>query len=101
MQQILYKDAVYDVLWYNVLTQAYRSDKWTGYVTVPPGATGASFRNMLRTTYIDLKPRTVAAAKSGGGSTGVIVGVVVAAAVVLGVAVVLVRRRRPQQVEAE
>jgi peptide/nickel transport system substrate-binding protein len=101
MQQILYKDAVYDVLWYNVLIQAYRSDKWTGYVTVPPGGKGAPFRNMLRTTYIDLKPRASAAAKSGGSSTGVIFGVVVAAVVVVGVALVLVRRRRPQQVEAE
>jgi peptide/nickel transport system substrate-binding protein len=97
----LYKDAVYDVLWYNVLIQAYRSDKWTGYVTVPPGGKGAPFRDMLRTTYIDLKPRTAAVATSGGSSTGVIFGVVVAAVVVLGVAVVLVRRRRPQQVEAE
>ena len=101
MQQILYKDAVYDVLWYNVLIQAYRSDRWSGYVTVPPGAKGAPFRNMLRTTYIDLKPRTATVTGSGGGSTGVIVGVVVAAVVVIGVVVVLMRRRQPRQVEAE
>ena len=101
MQQILYRDAVYDVLWYNVLIQAYRTDKWTGYETVPPGAAGAPFRNMLRTSYIDLKPKTVAATESGGSSTGVIVGVVVAVVVVIGIVVLLLRRRRPQEAEVE
>jgi len=99
MQQILYHDAVYDVLWYNVLIQAYRTDKWTGYATVPASAGGAPFRNMLRTTYVDLKPKAAAAAKSGGSSTGLIVGIVIAVLVVLGIVLLLRRRRRPAAVE--
>ena len=45
MQQILYRDAPYVILWYNVNVQAYRTDTWTGYVSVPPGsAPGAALR---------------------------------------------------------
>ena len=46
MQQILYRDSPYSILWYNVLVQAYRTDKWTGYSHVPKGNEGAVFRNM-------------------------------------------------------
>jgi peptide/nickel transport system substrate-binding protein len=103
MQQIIYHDAPYVILWYNVNVQAYRTDTWTGYVSVPPGsAPGAALRNMLRTTYIDLKPKAVATASSGGGSsTGTIVAVVIVAIVVIGVVVLLVVRRRSRTVETE
>ena len=101
MQQILYQDAPYDVLWYNVLIQAFRTDRWTGYTLVPPGQGGAPLRNMLRDTYVDLKPKTAAAAESGGSSTGVIIGIIVAAVVVIGIVVLFVRRRRPQRAEVE
>jgi peptide/nickel transport system substrate-binding protein len=99
MQQILYNDSPYSVLWYNTLVQAYRTDTWTGYSSVPKGGDGAAFRNMLRDTYVNLKPVAAATdtAKSGG-NTGVIVAVVVAVVVIAVVAVVLVRRR-PKSVE--
>ena len=61
MQQILYRDSPYSILWYNVNVQAFRTDRWTGYSSVPTGGDGAAFRNMLRTTYVDLKPETAAA----------------------------------------
>ena len=35
MQQILYRDSPYIILWYNVNLQAYRTDRWTGYDYVP------------------------------------------------------------------
>jgi peptide/nickel transport system substrate-binding protein len=100
MQQILYRDSPYAILWYNVNIQAFRTDTWTGYSSVPPGGNGAAFRNMLRTTYIDLKPKTGSTAQSSGVKTGVIVGVV-AAVLIAAVLVMLVRRRKPQRVESD
>jgi len=102
MQQILYRDAPYVILWYNVNVQAYRTDTWTGYVSVPPGsAPGAALRNMLRTTYVDLKPKAAATAASGGSSTTTMVAVVVAAIVVIVIVAVIVVRRRSRTVETE
>ena len=76
MQQILYTDSPYSILWYNVLIQAYRTDTWTGYSHVPQGNDGAAFRNMLRDTYVDLKPvaATTETTSTGSSNTGVIVG---------------------------
>ncbi len=51
MQEILYADSPYSMLWYNTLVQAFRTDTWTGYSHVPKGPDGAAFRNMLRDTY--------------------------------------------------
>jgi peptide/nickel transport system substrate-binding protein len=100
MQQILYKDSPYAILWYNTNIQAFRTDRWTGYSSVPPGGHGAALRNMLRMSYIDLKPRTAATTQSGRGAAGVIVAVV-AAAVIVVVAVIFLLRRRPKSVELE
>ena len=101
MQQILYRDSPYSILWYNVLVQAYRTDKWTGYSHVPKGNEGAVFRNMLRTTYIDLKPVAAGATSSTGSNTGTIVAVVLAFIVVIGIVIFVVMRRRPKSVESE
>ena len=101
MQQILYQGSPYAILWYNVNIQAFRTDRWTGYSSVPPGGQGAALRNMLRMTYIDLKPRTASAAQGGGISAGPIVAIVVIVAAAAVAVVVLVRRRRPQGVEIE
>ena len=101
MQQILYRDSPYSILWYNVLVQAYRTDKWTGYSHVPVGADGAPFRNMLKTTYIDLRPVAAATTTSGGSNTGTIVAIVLAVVVVIGIIVLVVMRRRPKSVETE
>ena len=100
MQQILYKDSPYAILWYNTNIQAFRTDRWTGYSSVPPGGHGAALRNMLRTTYIDLKPVTASTTKSGSSGAVVII-VVVAVAVIAVVVIALLRRRRPQTVEIE
>jgi peptide/nickel transport system substrate-binding protein len=100
MQQILYKDSPYAILWYNTNIQAFRTDKWTGYSSVPPGGHGAALRNMLRTTYVDLKPRTASTTQSGGGGAVVIIAIL-AAAVIAVVAVTLLLRRRPRSVELE
>ena len=100
MQEILYRESPYVILWYNTNVQAFNTAKWTGYSSVPSGGDGAAFRNMLRTTYIDLKPVTAAATtEESGGSTGVIVAVVIAVVVIVVIVVVVLLRRRPRSVE--
>jgi peptide/nickel transport system substrate-binding protein len=99
MQQTLYEQDPYIILWYNVDSQAYRTNKWTGWELVPK-STGRPVWTFLRGTYINLKP-VVAQSKTGGGiSGGAIAGIVVAVVVVCGAVVfVLIRRRRPQSEE--
>ena len=93
MQQILYEQQPYNVLWYNVNLQAWRTDRFTGWHLVPANA-GAPMWNFMRTTYIDLKPASAAAAQGGGSSSAWIWVVVVVAAVVVAVVAILMRRRR-------
>ena len=99
MQQILYRDNPYIVLWYNVNLQAFRTDKWTGYGTVPV-KDGAPFFNLTRATYLDLKPRVAgAAAVESGASSWVYVLAAAAAAAIAVVVVAVIVRRRPRAVE--
>ena len=98
MQAILYRDAPYVILWYNVNLQAFRTDRWTGYGAVP-GKDGAPFFNLTRATYQDLRPRVagaVAAPDAGLPWVYVLAG---AAALATLVIVVVVVRRRPRAVE--
>ena len=66
---------------------------------MPKGEDGAAFRNMLRDTYVNLKPvvATESAAESGGSNTGLIVGIVVAVVVVIAIVAVVLMRRKPQE----
>ena len=99
MQQILYRDTPYDVLWYNINLQAYRTDKWSGYGLVPTGGGGAPFFNLTRATYQDLTAQAVSTADEGGSSSTALIVVIVAAVVVAGVVVWLVRRPKKTEVE--
>ena len=95
VQQFLYKESPYLVLWYNVNLEAYRADRWTGWHLVPP-KNGGPIWNLMRTTYIDLKPATAAVEEEAGGSPAWIwIFVATVAVAVVAVAVVLLRRRRP------
>jgi peptide/nickel transport system substrate-binding protein len=97
-QQYLYDQAPYVVLFYYVDTQAFRSDRWTGWTYAPPGK-GGVIRNFMRTTYLDLKPVSGTAAKSShAGLIAALVVAVIAAAVVIAV---VARRRRPRHVEEQ
>ena len=97
MQQILYDQAPYIALWYNVDCEAYRTDRWTGYQLVPPN-NGRPVWTFLRGTYIGVKPKAAESTAAGGLSAGAIAGIVVAV-VVVGLVVWLVLRRRPKSVE--
>ena len=97
LQAILYRDTPYAILWYNVNLQAFRTDEWTGYETVPIDD-GAPFFNLTRDTYLDLKPRAAGVAPVEKGRTPWVFALV-AAAVIAVVVVVVVVWRRPKAVE--
>ena len=99
MQQILYQQAPYIILWYNVDSEAYRIDKWTGWELVPK-TTGRPVMTFLRGTYINARPVVAEAEASSGMGGGAIAGIVVAVVVVCGIVLfILLRRRRPQSEE--
>lgn len=48
MQKIFYNDGGYIILWYQDKLQAYRTDKWTGWVNCPGGVIyGVTYENYL------------------------------------------------------
>ncbi|HJW74298.1 MAG TPA: ABC transporter substrate-binding protein [Thermoleophilia bacterium] len=96
MQQFLYRESPYLVLWYNVNLEAFRADKWTGWAQVPPEV-GGPIWNFSRDTYIDLGPVTAAAVggqEAGGTSVWLWLAIVAAVIIVVWIVVTLVRRRR-------
>jgi peptide/nickel transport system substrate-binding protein len=92
-----YESAVYDVLYTYPDLQAYRKDKFTGWIQQPEKTGPVIFSN-TSPTYANLKP-VVAAAKTdsgddgGGGSGATIAIIVVVALAVAGGALWLMRRR--------
>ncbi len=96
MQQIIYDDRPELVLWYDNYLQAYRSDRWTGFVKQPEQGNGTILFQYGH--YSDLNIRPIAgapAASSGGVPAWVwIVGAVVVAAIV---GLVVLRRRREEE----
>jgi len=93
MQKLLYEEAPYIVLWYNLDCQAYRTDTWTSYQLVPKD-NGRPVWTFLRGTYMNVKPVTATAETGGGLSGGAIAGIIIAAVVVVGIVVWLILRRR-------
>jgi peptide/nickel transport system substrate-binding protein len=96
MQKVLYRDDPYIVLWYNVNLQAFRTDRWSGYVMAPAGD-GAPFWNQLRSTYISLRP--VRAASPAPEASRAWVWGIVAGGVAIAAAGFIVLRRRPKATE--
>jgi peptide/nickel transport system substrate-binding protein len=99
MQQILYDDRPELVLWYDNYLQAYRSDKWTGFVKQPTDGGSVLFQYGH---YSDLQIQPISAAGPGAGPSGddgiqPIVWVVLVAAVVVIAAIVITRRRRSEE----
>jgi peptide/nickel transport system substrate-binding protein len=96
MQKVLYRDDPYIVLWYNVNLQAFRTDRWAGYVPAP-GGDGAPFWNQLRATYISLRP--VQAPRPAPEASRAWVWGLVAGGVAIAAVGFAVLRRRPKTTE--
>ena len=121
MQQILYDDVAYVVTFYYDNLEAYRSDRFTGFVGQPEGTGSLTFQYGTY-TYENVTPisdeggatdeptaapspgatdeagnETAAEETSGGSNTGLIIGLVIAALVIVGLVIVLVRMRSKSQ----
>lgn len=121
MQQILYDQVAYVVTYYYDNLEAYRSDRFTGFVGQPEGSGSLTFQYGTY-TYENVTPisddggatdeptaapspgateeaggETATEETSGGSNTGLIVGLVIAALVIVGLVVVLVRMRSKSQ----
>lgn len=116
MQQILYDQVAYVVTYYYDNLEAYRSDRFTGFVGQPEGSGSLLFQYGTY-TYENVEPisdesgssesaapspgasesadsgGSAAEETSGGSSTGLIIGLVIAALVIIGLVVALVRMR--------
>jgi peptide/nickel transport system substrate-binding protein len=95
MQQIMYDDAPYAVLYYPKYLTAYNSDKWEGWVPYPGEEGLVVLQNDNIDTYVQVHPKTATTdTGSGSSNTVLIIGIVIAAVVVIAVVVLLLRRPR-------
>src|SRR5262245_31544516 len=113
MQQMLYNDDAYNVLYYYNDVQAYRSDKFTGFAPSPDKPNGLYlYQEIQWWSYRCIRPvgsspsltdrnigcdheiGAVAAAPASSGVNGGLIGGIAAAVVVVGAGVWLVSRRR-------
>jgi peptide/nickel transport system substrate-binding protein len=93
MLRTFYDSATYNVLTYEGDLQAYRTDRFEGWLRQPAEIGPVLFSNSSP-TYANLTLAASAGDGGGGGlSTGGIVAIVVAGLVVVGLAVFLLRRR--------
>jgi len=95
-----YESATYVPLYYEADLQAYRTDRFTGWVRQPAETGPVLFTNSSQ-TYANLRPVSAASkGGGGGGGSGAIIAIVVAAVVVLGgIGLVLARRRSADERE--
>jgi peptide/nickel transport system substrate-binding protein len=89
-----YKTGVYNVLWYEGDLQAYRNDRFEGWLRQPKDIGPVIFTN-TSPTYASLTPVAASSDDGGGGmSTGAYVGIAVAVLAGAAVIVYVIRRRR-------
>ncbi len=101
MLTLFYTESTYVVLYHDADTQAYRTDKFEGWVR-QPASTGPVLFTNTSPSYWTLTP--VADASGGDDSssnTGLIIGLVVGAVVLLGLLGFFVARSRKQQDDKE
>jgi peptide/nickel transport system substrate-binding protein len=84
---------VYHTLWQYPDLQAYRKDRFTGFVR-QPAKTGPVIYAQTSPSYARLKPVTATAGGDDGGGSGGIIAAVVVAVVLLGAGAFVLMRRR-------
>jgi peptide/nickel transport system substrate-binding protein len=93
MLERMYDSATYNVLYYEPDLQAYRTDRFEGWVRQPADTGPVMFSNSSP-SYAALTPLASASDGGGGVGTGAIVGIAIAAVALIGGAIVLLSRRR-------
>ncbi|HYY09231.1 MAG TPA: ABC transporter substrate-binding protein [Actinomycetota bacterium] len=97
MEQIIYQKIPEVVLWYTETLQAYRSDRWTGFVPQPqPG--GYLLFAYSPYSYYNLRPIGAGGAASGGVSG--FAWLAIAVGILLVVGAILFSRRRSEEARA-
>jgi peptide/nickel transport system substrate-binding protein len=107
MQQQLYDDSPYLVTFYYNNYEAYRSDRFTGFVP-QPSPNGSllfqygtwSYQNIKPVTTVEQGPIDPAAPTSSGPNWPVIIGIAALVAIAIGVGVAL-RRGRNRDIDAD
>ncbi len=92
MQKILYEDCPYIVLSYDPDLQAYRTDRFEGWVRTPKG--GSVIMTFSPATYLSLRP-VAKGILAGGGRSWLWIGLGVIA-IAAAAAIVLRTRRKPR-----
>jgi len=100
MQQIMYQQSPWIPLTYPDVLEAFNTAKWTGWTQEFGGTGGAWGLEGNNTSYLDLRPATLASTGSGSSNTVLIAVVAVVVIVVAGIAFVFLRRRRRVEDEA-
>ncbi|HEV2927143.1 MAG TPA: ABC transporter substrate-binding protein, partial [Propionibacteriaceae bacterium] len=101
MQRMLYVDAPYVVTFYYDELQAYRSDRFTGFVAQPDPGGSLLFSWGVDSYRSITTPQAAAAADDDGGSGVPVVPIAIGAAVLGGAGVLLAMRRRSTRDERE
>jgi peptide/nickel transport system substrate-binding protein len=99
MQQMIYEDSFYVVLFYLPYFQAYRSDRFTGFVPQPQPK-GDLLTGYSRDAILSIRPTAAgSAARETRGIPPVVWIAIVAGVVVIGGGVLLLRRRGAEERE--
>jgi peptide/nickel transport system substrate-binding protein len=100
MQQIMYQQSPWIPVTYPDYLEAIDTAKWTGWRQEFGGTGGAWELEGNDTSYLDLRPRAVAAT-TGGGSHTTLIAVLVVVVIVAGSIVFVFVRRRHGRIEEE
>ena len=100
MLRLFYEESTYVVLYEDADTQAYRTDRFDGWVQQPAEIGPVLFTNSSP-SYINLTPIEGGSGDGGGLSTGVLIAIIAAGIIVIGGGVLLVVRNRKSRDERE
>ncbi len=93
MLKLFYNEAAFIVTDYSPDLQAYRTDRFEGWLQ-QPAETGPAIFSNTSPTYFNLTPIASAGGDDGGLSSGAIIAIVVAGAAGIGLIVLFLMRRR-------
>ncbi len=100
MLRLFYDESTYVVLYEDADTQAYRTDRFEGWLRQPAEIGPVLFTNSSP-TYINLTPIEGGGGDGGGLSTGVLIAIIAAGIIVIGGGVLLVVRNRTSRDDRE
>ncbi len=100
MLRLFYDESTYIVLYEDADTQAYRTDRFEGWLQQPAEIGPVLFTNSSP-TYVNLTPTEGGGGDGGGLSTGVLIAIIAAGIIVIGGGVLLVVRNRTSRDDRE